>query len=186
MLCGVGLATLLPRLFKLMVRRRRPDRTIVRDRHRHGIPRSSNPWDSFLCGHAMHLGAIAGPLSQLIGKRLRPFLWPSLLALAASGVLLLAYYVSDVVAASVWGDSRWSRLQALWRTLEAPTGRALAEVAQADGSCLEPARAVEQGCRVRAIADAVTTAAYLRQELSPLTVVCLMRRHECLTHGGSL
>jgi membrane-associated phospholipid phosphatase len=101
-LCCVALAGLLPHLFKRLVRRRRPDRTVVHGR-RHGIPRSGNAWDSFPSGHALHLGAIAGPVARIVPRSLRPFVWSSVLALAASRILLLAHYPSDVAAGLALG-----------------------------------------------------------------------------------
>jgi membrane-associated phospholipid phosphatase len=69
----------------------------------HGIPRSGDAWDSFPSGHALHLGAIAGPLSRLVSKRLRPYVWAGLLGLASTRIMLLAHYASDVVAGLVLG-----------------------------------------------------------------------------------
>jgi undecaprenyl-diphosphatase len=96
MLLSVAAASALPHLLKHVFARERPDRTVARGRRR-GIPRSGNAWDSFPSGHAMHLGAIAGPLARL-APRLRPAVWPALISLAASRVLLLAHYPSDVAA----------------------------------------------------------------------------------------
>jgi len=89
-------------LFKRLVRRRRPDRSIGAGRRR-GIPRSGNAWDSFPSGHALHLGAIAGTLCRLVPPRLRPLVWPGVISLASSRVLLLAHYPSDVAAGLLMG-----------------------------------------------------------------------------------
>jgi membrane-associated phospholipid phosphatase len=97
MLLCVAAAALLPHILKLLVRRRRPDRTVVHA-PRHGIPRSGNAWDSFPSGHALHLGAAASPLRQVIPRAFRPIVWPSVLALSASRILLLAHYPTDVIA----------------------------------------------------------------------------------------
>jgi len=97
MLLSVVAAGLLPDLFKFLVDRKRPDRAVVHGR-RHGIPRSGNPWDSFPSGHAVHLGAIAGPLTRLTPKRFRPLVWTGLLGLASTRIVLLAHYASDVIA----------------------------------------------------------------------------------------
>lgn len=102
MLAGAAVASALPHLFKLIVRRRRPDRTVVH-RNRHGIPRSGNPWDSFPSGHALHLGALARDLHALSPPALRPLLWSVLAGLAASRVLLLAHYPSDVIGGLALG-----------------------------------------------------------------------------------
>jgi len=102
MLAGAVIASALPHLFKLVVRRRRPDRTVVH-RKRHGIPRSGNAWDSFPSGHALHVGALARDLHVLSPPALRPLLWSMLAGLAASRVLLLAHYPSDVIGGLALG-----------------------------------------------------------------------------------
>jgi membrane-associated phospholipid phosphatase len=98
----VALAGMLPHVFKRLVDRKRPDRLVVHGR-RHGIPRSGNAWDSFPSGHALHLGAIAGSLVRLCPDSLRPFVWPSITALASTRIMLLAHYLSDVMAGLVLG-----------------------------------------------------------------------------------
>jgi undecaprenyl-diphosphatase len=102
MVLSVGLAGLLPDVFKHFVNRKRPDRALVHG-PRHGIPRSGDAWDSFPSGHALHLGALAGPLARLTPKRIRPLLLVGLLGLASTRILLLAHYASDVVAGLVLG-----------------------------------------------------------------------------------
>jgi membrane-associated phospholipid phosphatase len=102
MLLCVAAAGIVPHLFKHVVRRRRPDRTIARGLRR-GIPRSGNAWDSFPSGHAVHLGAIARSLGLLAPPRWRPLVWPGLAALAATRILLLAHYASDVAAGLLMG-----------------------------------------------------------------------------------
>jgi membrane-associated phospholipid phosphatase len=109
----VVLAGALPHVFKRLVDRERPDRVVVRAR-RHGIPRSGNAWDSFPSGHALHLGAIAGSIADLCPSRFRPLIWPSITTLAATRILLLAHYLSDVVAGLALGvlldnQSVWRR-----------------------------------------------------------------------------
>ena len=102
MLCCVALAGILPHLVKRLVDRKRPDRVVVHGR-RHGIPRSGNAWNSFPSGHALHLGAIVGSLTRLSPDRFRILVWPSITALVATRIMLLAHYVSDVVAGLVLG-----------------------------------------------------------------------------------
>jgi len=102
MLASVALAGLLPDIFKYLFDRKRPDRRLVHGRRR-GIPRSGDPWDSFPSGHALHIGAIAGPLLRLMPARPRPLIRLGLLGLACTRVMLLAHYVTDVVAGLVIG-----------------------------------------------------------------------------------
>lgn len=119
MLGCVAAAGVLPHLFKHLVRRRRPDRTVVH-RRRRGIPRSGNAWDSFPSGHAVHLGAVAGSLVRLAPNRFRPFVWPSVIALALTRVMLLAHYPSDVAAGLALGvalDKAIGRISRTMRSL---------------------------------------------------------------------
>jgi undecaprenyl-diphosphatase len=102
MLCRVALAGILPHLIKRFVDCERPDRVVVHSR-RHGIPRSGQAWDSFPSGHALHLGAVAGCLTRFCPHRFRILVWPSIMALAATRIMLLAHYVSDVVVGLVLG-----------------------------------------------------------------------------------
>jgi membrane-associated phospholipid phosphatase len=102
MLASVALAGLLPDVFKYLFDRQRPDRTLVHGR-RHGIPRTGNRWDSFPSGHALHIGAIAGPLLRLAPGWVRPLVGVGLLALASTRVLLLAHYLTDVAAGLIIG-----------------------------------------------------------------------------------
>jgi undecaprenyl-diphosphatase len=100
MLCSVMIAGVAPDLFKYLVRRERPNRALVR-RHDTRVPRLGNAWDSFPSGHAMHLSAIAASAHRLVPRRWRTTLWSALGALAATRVVLLAHYPSDVAAG--WG-----------------------------------------------------------------------------------
>jgi undecaprenyl-diphosphatase len=99
--CAV-VSAILPHLIKRLVDRKRPDRMVVR-RHRNGIPRSGRAWDSFPSGHAVHLGALAQALGPMVPARLSPYLWPAALSLAATRIMLLAHYPSDVAAGLALG-----------------------------------------------------------------------------------
>ncbi len=100
MLCSVLVAGVVPDLFKYLVRRERPNHALVR-RHDRRVPRLGNAWDSFPSGHAMHLSAIAASAHRLVPKPWRAPLWSALGGLAATRIVLLAHYPSDVVAG--WG-----------------------------------------------------------------------------------
>ena len=102
LLGAVIAAGAVPHLVKHLVDRKRPDRTVVHLR-RHGVPRSGNPWDSFPSGHAVHLGAAAPMLRHLAPPGLRPFVWPAAAALAATRLLLLAHYPTDVATGLAGG-----------------------------------------------------------------------------------
>jgi membrane-associated phospholipid phosphatase len=98
MICSVMAGSALPHLLKHLFARERPNRTVGRSRSRRGIPLSGEAWDSFPSGHAINIGAIAAPLTRLVPARVQPAVWPALALLAASRVLLLAHYPSDVAA----------------------------------------------------------------------------------------
>jgi membrane-associated phospholipid phosphatase len=102
MLCCAVLAGILPHLFKHLVDRKRPDRTVVHGRRR-GIPRSGDAWDSFPSGHALHLGAIAGTAARLLPPPNRHLVWPLVSVLAGTRIMLLAHYLSDVLAGLAFG-----------------------------------------------------------------------------------
>jgi membrane-associated phospholipid phosphatase len=99
-LCSLLIAGLVPHLGKYLVRRERPNRALV-PRYDTRVPRLGNAWDSFPSGHALHLSAIAPSLRRLSPRRWRPLLMSGLGALAASRIMLLAHYPSDVIAG--WG-----------------------------------------------------------------------------------
>src|SRR5262249_33883068 len=71
MLLGIAIAGVVPHIFKHLVNRKRPDRTLVHG-PRHGIPRSGDAWDSFPSGHALHLGAVGGSVARLAPGPAKP------------------------------------------------------------------------------------------------------------------
>jgi membrane-associated phospholipid phosphatase len=102
MLCSLAIAGALPHLFKWVVARERPDRTLIHG-DRHGIPKSGNAWDSFPSGHAVHVGALAHAANRLTPEQVAPLVWPVAVALAGTRIVLLAHYLSDVLAGLAFG-----------------------------------------------------------------------------------
>ena len=90
-------SAIVPHGIKRVVDRKRPNRSVV---HwpRHGIPKSGKPYDSFPSGHAMHIGALASAVAEIVSPAFRPLVWCGATALAATRILLLAHYPSDVLA----------------------------------------------------------------------------------------
>jgi membrane-associated phospholipid phosphatase len=118
MLCCAVLAGILPHLFKYLVDRKRPDRVVVHGRRR-GIPRSGDAWDSFPSGHALHLGAIAGSAARLLPRPGRHLVWPLASVLAGTRIMLLAHYLSDVVAGLALGAALDKVVGRLFRVVRA-------------------------------------------------------------------
>jgi membrane-associated phospholipid phosphatase len=101
LLCTAASAAL-PHLLKHIFDRERPDRTQVHG-PRQGIPRSGNAMDSFPSGHALHLGALAAGLARTASTPAAAFGWMSAFGLASTRLLLLAHYLTDVVAGLALG-----------------------------------------------------------------------------------
>jgi membrane-associated phospholipid phosphatase len=116
-LLGAAIAATLPHVVKRLVARERPDRQVA-GFIRHGIPRSGNAHDSFPSGHAVQVGTLAAAASRMIARPGRLFIWPVALALASTRLVLLAHYLTDVVAGLLLGiavDRVVSRtLSSLW------------------------------------------------------------------------
>ena len=126
MLCSVLIAGVVPDLFKYLVRRERPNRALVR-RHDRRVPRQGNAWDSFPSGHAVHLSAIGISAQRLVPRRWRAPLWSALGALAATRVLLLAHYPSDVAAGLGIGALINKSVRAAFSRAEAARSKAASE-----------------------------------------------------------
>ena len=92
---------ILPHLLKRVIDQERPDRQMIHGR-RHGIPRSGKPYDAFPSGHAMHVGAVASAVSWASPK-LAPVAWGIGGLIVATRIVLLAHWVTDVVAGLVMG-----------------------------------------------------------------------------------
>ena len=100
---NVAIAAVLPHLLKHAFTQLRPDRRLVHGR-RHGIPISGKAYDAFPSGHAVHVGAIASALSRYYPGQ-RALIWSVGAGLVATRVILLAHWVSDVVAGLALGSA---------------------------------------------------------------------------------
>jgi membrane-associated phospholipid phosphatase len=94
------ISAVLPHLLKRVIDQQRPDRRVSGPRH--GIPRSGKAYDAFPSGHAVHIGAIAAALSRLYPRR-RGLIWTAGAGIAATRVLLLAHWLTDVLAGLALG-----------------------------------------------------------------------------------
>jgi membrane-associated phospholipid phosphatase len=79
----------------------RPDRCLVHGPRR-GIPRSGKPYDAFPSGHAMHVGAVASAISWAYPKS-APVAWGLGGLIAATRVIILAHWTTDVLAGLAMG-----------------------------------------------------------------------------------
>lgn len=93
----IAASAVLPHLVKLLVRRERPDRRVV-GWPRHGVPHSGRAFDSFPSGHAVHMGAAAAALSRWVPRPWRTLIWAAAAGLAATRLVLLAHWLTDVLA----------------------------------------------------------------------------------------
>ena len=89
-------ATILPHIIKKLVDQERPDRLTVYG-HLHGVPFSGNKYNAFPSGHASHAGALASAATMLAPPQ-RNSVWALISLLVATRVVLLAHWLSDVVA----------------------------------------------------------------------------------------
>lgn len=90
-----------PHLFKHVVDQTRPDRLTL-EGHLHGVPLSGKPNDAFPSGHALHMGALASA-AGLLPKRERFWAWALAVTLSATRVVLLAHWLTDVLAGFALG-----------------------------------------------------------------------------------
>src|SRR3569623_3383835 len=95
MLLNVAVSAAIPHEIKWFVDQERPDRRV----HglRHGIPKSGKAKDAFPSGHAVHVGALAAAVSQFF-PRWKSLIWTAGRGLAATRVVLLAHWTTDVLA----------------------------------------------------------------------------------------
>jgi membrane-associated phospholipid phosphatase len=98
--CTLATAAL-PHVMKLFIDQERPDRLTVAG-HLRGIPLSGKSEDAFPSGHAMHVGALASA-ATLLPPRYRNAIWTAGAALVTTRVVLLAHWLTDVVAGLALG-----------------------------------------------------------------------------------
>jgi membrane-associated phospholipid phosphatase len=101
LMLSVVATAILPHLLKRLVDQERPDRCMIHGR-RHGIPRSGKPYDAFPSGHAMHVGAVASAVSWASPKS-TPLAWSLGGLVAATRIVLLAHWMTDVLAGLAMG-----------------------------------------------------------------------------------
>jgi undecaprenyl-diphosphatase len=112
--CAVATAAL-PHLLKAVIDQKRPDRCEVRGR-RHGVPFSGKPNDAFPSGHALHVGALASA-ATLVPARARHLAWAAGGLLVATRIVLLAHWVTDVLAGLALGVASERMIRRLTRPL---------------------------------------------------------------------
>lgn len=98
--CSLSTA-LLPHILKALVDQKRPDRLTIRG-HLHGVPISGRSNDAFPSGHALHMGALASA-ATLLPSRWRDAAWTASVVLVGTRVVLLAHWLTDVVAGLALG-----------------------------------------------------------------------------------
>jgi undecaprenyl-diphosphatase len=118
----VALTAALPHLLKLVFDQERPNRTVARGKHR-GIPRSGKAFDAFPSGHAAHVGAICAALSRFFPSA-KLAIWSSGGIVAASRIMLLAHWPTDILAGLATGAAAetllWKLQGAYFERIAAP------------------------------------------------------------------
>jgi membrane-associated phospholipid phosphatase len=95
LVCALA-ATVLPHIIKSVVDQERPDRK-TEVGHLRGIPKSGKRYDAFPSGHAVHIGMLAGA-ATLLPAWGRNAVWAAGAIISATRVVMLAHWLSDVVA----------------------------------------------------------------------------------------
>jgi len=110
-LLTTAMVALLPHALKSIFDQERPDRTTLRG-HLHGVPFSGKALDAFPSGHAMHVGALASAATELPPAQ-RNLVWGIGAGLVLTRVVLLAHWLSDVLAGLAMGAAV-ERLLRFW------------------------------------------------------------------------
>jgi membrane-associated phospholipid phosphatase len=111
LMLNVAASAALPHILKSMVDQERPDRRV--HGRRHGIPVSGQACDAFPSGHAVHIGAIASAVTRYF-PGLKHVAWACGGGIAATRVLLLAHWTTDVLAGLALGATLERGLWAVW------------------------------------------------------------------------
>ena len=95
LICTVA-AAILPHVMKGLVDQERPDRRMIQA-HARGVPFSGKKYDAFPSGHAVHIGTLASA-ATLLPPPWRNGIWIAGAILASTRIVLLAHWLTDVVA----------------------------------------------------------------------------------------
>jgi membrane-associated phospholipid phosphatase len=93
--CSLPTAVM-PHLMKAVIDQERPDRLTLIG-HLRGVRLSGNSEDAFPSGHALHIGALASA-ATLLPPKLRNAVWTAGAVLVTTRVVLLAHWLTDVLA----------------------------------------------------------------------------------------
>ena len=98
--CSLATAVL-PHILKRFIDQERPDRLTI-EGHLRGVSISGNSEDAFPSSHALHVGALVSAASLLPGK-FRDALWAAGAVLVTTRIVLLAHWLTDVIAGLALG-----------------------------------------------------------------------------------
>jgi undecaprenyl-diphosphatase len=98
--CSIATA-IAPHIMKQLIDQQRPDRLTI-EGHLRGVPISGKRSDAFPSGHALHIGALASA-ATLLPARFRNAIWAAGTVLVTTRIVLLAHWVTDVVAGLILG-----------------------------------------------------------------------------------
>jgi membrane-associated phospholipid phosphatase len=132
-ICTVA-AAILPHVMKGLVDQERPDRRMIRA-HARGVPFSGKKYDAFPSGHAVHIGALASA-ATLLPPPWRNGIWIAGAMLASTRIVLLAHWLTDVVAGLAIGGALERLLRPFTMAQSGRRRRALARPGRArQSSC---------------------------------------------------
>ena len=116
-LAVIAASAIIQRAVKDVISQERPDRAVPGRKRRKGIPRSGRAYDAFPSGHAMNLGVLAPAMCE-IWPRHRALIWTACLGLAGTRVLILAHWLSDVLAGLALGYGLEFAMRPITGTIE--------------------------------------------------------------------